>query len=107
MVEIVEETSKDALGLDLSSLKIGDDQSQPAAAEKASTDKEEPQSAVTENTEGNNPQPESAEASQAATEPVAAASEDKKAPPREKKKPYINPERVNTGGVQRVRRHYP
>lgn len=113
MAENSAEPSKDALGLDLDSLKISDDQAKTTPAEN--TDDHE----SAEHSEQTQPQPTAASdapvepektepsetADPAAEAGVEAASEDKKQPPpppREKKKPYVNPERVLTGGAQRV-----
>ncbi|KAI0086686.1 hypothetical protein BDY19DRAFT_995692 [Irpex rosettiformis] len=107
MVEHAEEPSKDSLGLDLDSLKIGDVQVKATPPEKTSTDKNEapehpePQSAVPSDGQCDDEQTEPAEGTDTSVDPVAATSEEKKPPPREKKKPYNNPERVKTGGTQR------
>lgn len=78
--------SKDTLGLDLDSLKITEDTPAPAPPpDAAAADQEQP--AATPITP-----------SQSQQSDVTAGG----TPARERKKPYINPERVKTGGAQRV-----
>jgi hypothetical protein len=103
MADTDQEPSKDALGLDIDSLKIGDDDQHPQPSETA--DKPEDSTATStappDHTSADANQPQSPKAAESATQPVAES--DNKAPPREKKKPYVNPERVKTGGAERVR----
>lgn len=98
------EPSKDSLGLDLDSLKISDDQPTQPAQEIPKDDSDapaaEPPVAASTESPADTPQLEDAAATELAAE--ASPEDDKKVPPREKRKPYINPERVKTGGAQRV-----
>ena len=89
------QSSKDSLGLDIESLKVaGEDDDAPAEQTPAA--------------ESDAPATPAAEGPDDAAPPASATSEqpptvgDAKLPPRERKKPYVNPERVRTGGTQRV-----
>lgn len=83
------EATNDSLGLDLGSLKIDDsNEDAPATATKAEEDAPPDASAQPEA-----PQTPTAE---------GGVEDDKRQPQRERKKPYVNPERVKTGGPQRV-----
>ncbi|KAI0693877.1 hypothetical protein BC835DRAFT_1406595 [Cytidiella melzeri] len=91
MSETTAEPSKDSLGLDLDSLKINDDQTTQEGASA---------SAAPAMTPSDNPVDAAATVvPESPAEPNA--EDDKRLPPREKKKPYVNPERVKTGGAQR------
>ena len=86
------EAASNSLGLDLDALKIKDD---PAPA-----DAEPPAQDASPSKDGASSTPEGA----ANGQPVGDdkdATESKKEP-KEKKKPYVNPDRVKTGGAQRV-----
>lgn len=110
------EPPKDSLGLDLNSLKITDDKgaTQPAD-EISSAPQEEGDATVKSDTMASTAEATSS-AAQETQAPVPTSDlqeqatdtpDEKKpqsaAPPREKKKPYVNPERVKTGGAPRVR----
>lgn len=97
------EPPKDSLGLDLDSLKINDEQNKPAP-EQSDKDEAPVAETVPETPTSTEADVQSSQDA-TATEPTgdATATDDKKLPPREKKKPYVNPERVKTGGSQRVR----
>jgi len=90
------EPSKDSLGLDLDSLRIGDDQESSATEQPDQPDASTAEAPATTI-------PETQTGAQQDEDPavVEPALDDQKAPPRERKKPYINPERVKTGGPQR------
>ncbi|KAI0340215.1 hypothetical protein BDW22DRAFT_1360758 [Trametopsis cervina] len=95
------EPPKDSLGLDLDSLKINDEQNKPAP-EQSDKDEAPVAETVPETPTSTEADVQSSQDA-TATEPTgdATATDDKKLPPREKKKPYVNPERVKTGGSQR------
>ena len=94
MSETQPDPAKDALGLDIASLKLDDVAAATAGTHDAPA---EPQSA----SDAASPQAEGGPAADAQS--PTAGDDEKKQPVRERKKPYINPERVKTGGPQRVR----
>lgn len=99
------EPTKDSLGLDLESLKINDDPSShpPEAAEH--TDKKDAAQPPEQPPADHAQSPSTKDAAATPNEsPSQDQLDDKKAAahPREKKKPYVNLERVKTGGAQRV-----
>ena len=110
MADIPAEPPKDALGLDLDSLKLTDELPQPS-----SEPTEQPQPAAAEQSTAPDapaapqdaPAPSADDAADAASPTEGGAQEQgatgdaKKAHPRPKK-PYVNPERVKTGGNPRV-----
>ena len=112
------EPPKDSLGLDLDSLKITDDkeatkpaeETSPAPQEQsAAAAKSETTASITEAMEAVPPMTQETHASEETGGPQEQTSDtsDNKKPQsttlaREKKKPYVNPERVKTGGAQRV-----
>ena len=97
MADRPDDPPKDALGLDLNSLTIADPHP-PQTADSQQT--EEPQ--ATSAADAQSP----ANQNEAQEPPATVTDADPKSPtaaPREKKKPYVNPERVKTGGAPRVR----
>lgn len=96
------DAAANSLGLDLDALKIKDDPESSGSAEPPKDDKSGPEP---ESTETANPDDgEKAEDEAAGDEEAKSPTSEGKKEPREKKKPYVNPERVKTGGAQRVRR---
>lgn len=92
------EPTKDSLGLDLDSLKIGEDQQQPEGARSEQAEKLDGDAAEQESATSPSEEP----IVESASEERTAAGDDKKPAQREKRKPYVNLERVKTGGAQRV-----
>ena len=100
-----ESASKDALGLDIQSLKLSDPGTESQTEHTTQNNAPTSEPTVSESPDGQaraqqhdqRPAGESASA-----EAHSLADEAKPAPSRERKKPYINPERVKTGGTQRV-----
>lgn len=93
------DAAANSLGLDLDALKIKDNPESSGSAEPPKEDKSSPE---LESTDASNPEDAKKAEDDAAGDDEARSptSEGKKDP---KKKPYINPERVKTGGTQRVR----
>lgn len=96
------DAAANSLGLDLDALKIKDDPESSGAAQPPKEDKSgpEPESTETSNPEGGEKVEEEAAEDEEAKSPTSEGKKELK----EKKKPYVNPERVKTGGAQRVRR---
>ncbi|KZT66854.1 hypothetical protein DAEQUDRAFT_695031 [Daedalea quercina L-15889] len=94
------DAAANSLGLDLDALKIKDDPESSGSAETSKDEKPgpEPETAEAPKSEDGEKTGEEAAGDEDATSPT---SEGKKTEPREKKKPYVNPERVKTGGAQR------
>ncbi|KAH9925326.1 uncharacterized protein B0H18DRAFT_1009690 [Fomitopsis serialis] len=92
------DAAANSLGLDLDALKIKDD---PESSGSPAVPKdEEARTEASEKTEL--PKPDEGAGEEAEEEEAKSpTSEDKSTEPREKKKPYVNPERVKTGGAQR------
>ena len=94
------DAAANSLGLDLDALKIKDDPESSGSAEPPKEDKSGPEpesTGVSEPDDGAKAEEDIAEDEEA----KSPTSEGKKEP-KEKKKPYVNPERVKTGGAQRV-----
>ena len=86
-----DQAAPNSLGLDLDALKLKDD---PDPAQSPSSPKDAaPSDDATRSPEG------AAGAVDEADDKDAAGKKE----PKEKKKPYVNPDRVKTGGAQRVR----
>ena len=96
------DAAANSLGLDLDALKIKADPESSGAAQPPKEDKSgpEPESTETSNPEGGEKVEEEAAEDEEAKSPTSEGKKELK----EKKKPYVNPERVKTGGAQRVRR---
>lgn len=95
------DATANSLGLDLDALKIKDDPESSGSAEPPKEDKTSPEP---KSTEASNPEDsEKAEEETAGDDEARSPTSEEKREPREKKKPYVNPERVKTGGAQRVR----
>lgn len=97
-------SNSNSLGLDLEALKIKD-HPEPSgspiqdAKDERATPAEDASPAASAQDSADAPAEDGAEQDKAPTSPV---SEGKRTEPKEKKKPYVNPERVRTGGAQRV-----
>ncbi|EPT01809.1 hypothetical protein FOMPIDRAFT_144738 [Fomitopsis schrenkii] len=93
------DATANSLGLDLDALKIKDDPESSGSAEPPKEDKTSPEP---KSTEASNPEDsEKAEEETAGDDEARSPTSEEKREPREKKKPYVNPERVKTGGAQR------
>ena len=93
------DAAANSLGLDLDALKIKDDPESSGAAEPPKEDKSGPEPETSDPEGGEKVEEEAAEDEEAKS-PTSEGKKELK----EKKKPYVNPERVKTGGAQRVRR---
>ena len=96
MSEPQPQPSNDSLGLDLDSLKVNDDDAKDASAQRPAAEEKDSAAA--------SPAVSTADAAQPTTggPEQSGMGDEKRQPQRERKKPYINPERVKTGGAQRV-----
>lgn len=92
-----EDSTPNSLGLDLDSLKISEDKTSPPPQQTSQKPADKPSNDTPKDTQ---PSP----VAIPADAPIAK-EDDAKSPTsaaREKKKPYVNPDRVKTGGAQRV-----
>ncbi len=92
--KLSDQAASNSLGLDLAALKIKDSPDPAEAKPSADAKVASPAEGATQ------PADESAEIAPDAEQ--TEAGDDKK-DSKEKKKPYVNPDRVKTGGAQRVR----
>ena len=95
------DAAANSLGLDLDALKIKDDPESSGSTEASKDEKPGPEPEKTDATKQEDGDKADEEVA-GDEEAMSPTSEGKKAEPREKKKPYVNPERVKTGGAQRV-----
>ena len=98
-----EDASANSLGLNFETLKIEEAQA-PAASDSGDASAQPtdaPESKVSQADESTQKEPNSEDA--IATQEVAPSSPQTAAAKEKKKQPYVNPDRVKTGGAQRVR----
>lgn len=88
--------ANDSLGLDLNSLKVSENSNDDVPTEQPAAEEKEAPATPAAASPADAAQPTEAGPEQ------SAAGDDKKQPQRERKKPYVNHERVKTGGTQRV-----
>lgn len=103
MSEKTDEAAANPLGLDLDSLKIKEEE--PAATTSDSTSKDAPKSTeedVTAEAKSTEETLKPDGPTEDATSPTTDSKPMSPTTAKEKKKPYVNPDRVKTGGAQRV-----
>lgn len=94
-------TAPNSLGLDFEQLTLKDTPDQPSATTSATEENADASTDVATDA----PETEfNAEETTTDAQTPASKSETVKPETKERKKPYVNPERVKTGGAQRVRR---